>query len=138
MLLRLAEVMVERRLSVNVYQGDLFKLPWRDASFDLVFNEGVVEHWTGEKRVECIRQMARLSRDCVAIVTNDAEGERSKKRAEGTVHSYVGMPEKEVPYTMEELAANMRLAGLSKVEVYKVDQEETQEYLLGVGFKPRV
>lgn len=134
-LVRSVEEVVGVRLPVSMREGDIMKLPFKDATFDLVFNEGVVEHWSDDRRLKCIQEMARVSRDCVIIITNDAEGERSRKRAEETVHTYVSMPEKETPYTASELTENMQKAGLVKVKVGKVSDPQTQEFLVGVGFK---
>ena len=127
------------RLHISILQGDILALKFKDNTFDLVFNEGVVEHYPREdpRRLRCIEEMARVSRDCVIIITNDADGERTKKRAEETRHTYESMPEKETPYTYEELLEMMKKVGLLDVTVERYTDEGTQEYLIGCGGKPK-
>jgi len=44
-------------------QGDLENLPFADSTFDLVMNEGVVEHWLDEeKRLQVLREMVRVAK----------------------------------------------------------------------------
>jgi len=44
-------------------QGSLEQLPFPDKSFDLVLNEGVVEHWLDdEERLAVLREMVRVTR----------------------------------------------------------------------------
>jgi hypothetical protein len=95
------------------------------------------EHYPREdpRRLGCVKEMARVSRDCVIIITNDADGERTKKRAEETRHTYESMPEKETPYTFEELSETMKKAGLLDVNVERYSDEGTQEYLIAWGRK---
>lgn len=51
------------RLNLTLRQGDLERLDLPSESFDLVFNEGVVEHWIDHsERCAVIAQMARVAR----------------------------------------------------------------------------
>lgn len=134
-LLRTVEAAIDRRLPVRIDVGDVMNIGFPNDTFDLVFNEGVVEHWVGDPRVKCLQEMARVSRECVIVITNDVEGERSRKRALETVHHYEGMPEYEIPYSQAELQLALEHVGLERVSVQKCRTMETQEYLLGVGFK---
>jgi len=50
-------------------RGAAERLPFPDATFDLVFNEGVVEHWLRQKeRLEILREMVRVTRPSGAVV----------------------------------------------------------------------
>jgi len=43
--------------------ADLTKpLPWKDASVDITWSSGVLEHWTDEELVPIVSEMARISR----------------------------------------------------------------------------
>jgi SAM-dependent methyltransferase len=51
------------RLSLTLHHGDLEKLDLPSESFDLVFNEGVIEHWLDHSdRRAVIAQMVRVAR----------------------------------------------------------------------------
>ena len=136
-LVHAVESILMKRIAVSLIKGDFNALEFRDDMFDLVFSEGCIEHFPIDdvRRLKCIQEMVRVSRDWVAIITNDAEGERTRKRAEETHHTYESMPEKETPYTREELFKNMLQAGLHSVAVTKYEDPGTQEYLLGVARK---
>ena len=50
-------------IEIEVVRGDLEKLCFKDDTFDLVFNEGVVEHWLKrEERINVIKEMARVTK----------------------------------------------------------------------------
>ena len=136
-LVHAVESILMKRIAVSLIKGDINALEFNDSTFDLVFNEGLCEHYgiDDPRRLKCIQEMVRVSRDWVAIITNDAEGERTRKRAEETHHTYESMPEKETPYTLDELFKNMVQAGLHSVAVTKYEDAGTQEYLQGIGRK---
>lgn len=50
-------------------QGSIFHLPFASESFDVVWNEGVVEHFDRGPRIEIIREMARSCRRGGWVVT---------------------------------------------------------------------
>ena len=51
----------------NLKKGDLFNLPFKNSSFDIVWNEGVLEHFKINKSVEAAKEMARVSKKYVII-----------------------------------------------------------------------
>jgi len=51
----------------NLKKGDLFKLPFENSSFDIVWNEGVLEHFKINKSIEAAKEMARVSKKYVII-----------------------------------------------------------------------
>lgn len=136
-LLRIVELMTETRLPVALRDGNILNTPYNDNTFDFVYNEGVVEHWHKDdpRRLKCIKEMVRVSKKYVGIITNDADGPKTRFRAETTIQHYPTMPEKEEPYTEQELRENMEKAGLKNVQVRKLDHESTQEYLIATGEK---
>lgn len=42
--------------------GDMFYIPFRDGSFDLVYNSGVIEHFPDPKNCDAVREMARITK----------------------------------------------------------------------------
>lgn len=51
----------------NLKKGDLFNLPFKNLSFDIVWNEGVLEHFKINKSIEAAKEMARVSKKYVII-----------------------------------------------------------------------
>lgn len=51
----------------NLVKGDMFNLPFKDSSFDIVWNEGVLEHFKIDKSVEAAKEMARVSKKYVIV-----------------------------------------------------------------------
>jgi len=51
----------------NTVQGDIFNLPFKDRSFDVVWNEGVLEHFKIEVSIKAAKEMARVSKKFVII-----------------------------------------------------------------------
>ncbi|MCX6718064.1 MAG: methyltransferase domain-containing protein [Candidatus Staskawiczbacteria bacterium] len=51
----------------NLKKGDLFDLPFENSSFNIVWNEGVLEHFKMSKSIEAVREMARVSKKYVII-----------------------------------------------------------------------
>jgi len=51
--------------NLSFIQGDLFRLPYEDGTWDVVFNEGVIEHFPVEHErsyVAAVREMARVAK----------------------------------------------------------------------------
>jgi SAM-dependent methyltransferase len=46
----------------NPVLGSIFKIPFRDNTFDLVYNSGVIEHFEDPTNVAAIREMARVTK----------------------------------------------------------------------------
>mgnify|MGYP001942497354 CR=1 FL=1 len=47
-------------LKGHFVQGDMFAMPFESQSFDLIFNSGVVEHFTYEERVKFLTEYSRV------------------------------------------------------------------------------
>ena len=59
-----AEEISGRKLPLEAVQGDIEQLDLADGEFDLVFNEGVVEHWLDDaRRLAVMREMVRVTRE---------------------------------------------------------------------------
>lgn len=48
------------KLIADFIRADAFSLPFKDETFDIVWNEGVNEHFEGEKRQKIFDEMARV------------------------------------------------------------------------------
>lgn len=53
---------VKNRQMDLIGQADLFSLPFRDETFEAVFNLGVMEHFTDEQIVDALREMRRVTK----------------------------------------------------------------------------
>lgn len=51
----------------KLVKGDMFHLPFKNSSFDIVWNEGVLEHFKINKSIEAAKEMARVSKKYVLI-----------------------------------------------------------------------
>ncbi len=59
----LASVKKERDIKLTPAKGDLTSMDYSDGSFDVVYNEGVVEHWLDRgERVQVIEEMVRVTK----------------------------------------------------------------------------
>lgn len=52
----------------NATLGSIFNIPFRDDSFDLVYNSGVIEHFPEPTNVSAIREMARVTKPSGRII----------------------------------------------------------------------
>jgi SAM-dependent methyltransferase len=52
----------------NPTQADMFYLPFKDESFDLVYNSGVIEHFPDPQNTNAVREMARVTKKGGSIV----------------------------------------------------------------------
>ena len=48
---------------INVLLCDMFAMPFRDGEFDVVFNAGVIEHFSKEERARALSEYARIMKD---------------------------------------------------------------------------
>ncbi len=52
----------------NIVQGNIFQLPFKDNSIDIIFNQGVMEHFTDEEWNRILKEFSRVSKRLVVIV----------------------------------------------------------------------
>lgn len=106
-----------RPLRAVIEPGDLLHLPYGDDTFDLVFNEGVLEHF--DPPTIPLMEMARVSRaDVVAMVPN-AMNEKQVGLARSQTEQYAGKQHwaaYEKPMLPGELKGYMEIVGLKDVE----------------------
>ena len=119
-ILQALEVLLSHPVRANVWRRDIFELEMAPDMFDLVFNEGVPQHWTDEeKRQGCIDRMARWARPggLVVIVGNNGHNRREQETDRSFQFTYEGMPPTRRCFTREELEERMARAGLKDVQV---------------------
>ncbi len=119
-----------RPVELEVVAGDIFDLPFPADEFDLVFNSGVLEHYTeASRRATVISEMARVARPggLVAIsVPNLHHPFRplwDKAIARHTTHDHYDMAETEL--TATTLADEMQAHGLDISYCGSIDVWET-------------
>lgn len=105
--------------SLMIAQGDSFSLPFRDNTFDLVFNSGVIEHYDGETRHRLLKEMARTTRPrgyvCVRLPNRFHVLDPLWARLVSTFsdHDAYGIPEQAIP--AEQIADEMSSVDLRSI-----------------------
>ena len=120
-------------LPVQIKVGNIHRLHYADNTFDLVFNEGVPQHWTDEeKRQGSIDQMARVSKDTVVVIGNNGLREEEQHVDKTFDFKYKGMPPRRKCFIPDELEMRLKKAGLKKVNVEGVSPGKIEgSYLIG-------
>ena len=109
--------------------------------FDFVFNEGVPHHWPREdpRRQGAIDQMAAVTKPGgkVALMVSNAHCPDMMRYAATVKHTYHSMPERQVPFSQDELLEALMRAGLQHVGVRPVESDalERARTLLAYGTK---
>lgn len=103
----------------NLVMGDIFNLPFKDSSFDLVWNEGVLEHFNLKKSIEAVNEMVRVSKKYVVI---DVPNRYSTFTIEKIILKLVKRWQYgyEESYTPKRLKYLMENAGLKIIDFYGV------------------
>ncbi len=138
MLLRALDALRETRLLASIHQGNIHCMSYPDGLFDLVFNEGVPQHWPDEERRQgAIDAMARVSRNLVVVIGNNGANPREAEEDRTRTFGYKGMPSGRKCFTPDELKMRLKRAGLNLVEVQPVTPGPLEDsYLLaGWGYK---
>jgi len=56
-------------LNAQFIEADIFKLPFKDESFNLVFNTGVLEHYEKERQISMMREILRVLKPSGYFIT---------------------------------------------------------------------
>ena len=99
-------------------KGSLERLPYPDDTFDLVINEGVVEHWLGStERILVLREMTRITCPGGTVAVLVPNGAHPLIRTwEARQSGHLAAPPMTY-YSAERLGQELTLAGLSKVQI---------------------
>lgn len=64
-------ITIARRNCKNVQLADIFHLPFKNNSIDIIFNQGVMEHFSGEEFDRILKEFSRVSkRVCIIVPSN--------------------------------------------------------------------
>lgn len=101
-------------VNVTFSQGDINKLPFRESQFDIVFNEGVVEHFRdyNEPIEEMIRVTKHGGKIIIAVTNIWCVPHTLYKAIKGSGYKY-GY---EKSFTRSELARTFTAKGLTEIE----------------------
>ena len=110
------EALLAARLPIIVKEGDLEALPFNDGIFDMVFNEGVIEHFPDP--LVPLKEMVRVSSDYVICIVPNAMNLEQARQAKEQMEKHAGTDRWEAfekPMTLEELQGHFVKAGLKEV-----------------------
>jgi SAM-dependent methyltransferase len=110
---------VERQgyyLAIRLYQGDLLNIPAAPNTYNLVFNQAVLEYFSDGERQAALREMARVTKPggrVAAIVQHTGHPFQPIWRYQGWP-GYINQPPV-IAYTPQVLAGDFAAAGLSNI-----------------------
>lgn len=102
--------------NVQFYKNDLFNLPYKDNSFDFVFENGVIEHFINYE--DAIKEMIRVTKVGGTVIVNTNNWYCLPKTFEKKFlgkHYHFGY---EKSFKHKELFSSFKNLGLKNVEVY--------------------
>lgn len=99
----------------NFVRADAFHLPFSDNTFDIVWNEGVNEHFADARRQSIFKEMVRVCKPAGQVVVIVPNALNLPYRLWKRVTERRGKWEYglEIPYTVSELQGRMKAAGLA-------------------------
>lgn len=115
------------KLNVNAEQGSIEKMKYDDNSFDVVLNEGVVEHWLDDsKRIAVVEEMARVAKPegKVIIIVPNGRHPLHKWWVFSKYPGYISAPPM-FNYNVNLLKRDMEKAGLKDVQTDGLDPYTT-------------
>lgn len=97
---------------------DILHLPYGSDLFDLVFNEGVLEHFRDPRVL--LNEMIRVSRDAICCIVPNAKNPKQVALALSQTEQYKDRPHHwasyEKPMSQEELETLFKEVGLKQIE----------------------
>ena len=125
-------------LPTSIKIGSIFRMKFSDGFADLVFNEGVPQHFPDEdKRQGAIDQMARVSKNMVAVIGNNGLKAEEQEMDREFEFTYMGMPPHRKCFTPDELEMRLKKAGLRRIQVEGITPGRIEDSVLigGYGYK---
>jgi SAM-dependent methyltransferase len=123
-------------IAVGFCEYDIRKLTeaFNPAKYDVVYNEGVLEHFPHDVQIKILQEMANVSRNLVLVFVPDGDDPKAVEFAAKTKHYFYagkgGMKLREKPIKGQELRAMLQEVGLKNITTWKMN-----EYIMGVGQK---
>ena len=122
-------------LPVQIKVGDIHRMHFPESRFDLVFNEGVPQHWELESlRQGAIDEMTRVSKDLVMVMGNNGLLPEEQEADRTFQFTYKGMPPTRKCFTPDELEMRLKKAGLKAVQVEPVTPGPIEDSVLIAGW----
>lgn len=59
----------EAKLPTRFVCGSIFEMPFKEGTFDIVWNVGVIEHFLEDDQCHCLREMSRICKENGLIIT---------------------------------------------------------------------
>ena len=121
-------------LPVQIRIGNILRMHFKDESFDLVFNEGVPQHWSDGQRQESINQMVRVAKGMIIIIGNNGANPHEAEEDGTRRFTYMGMPPVRKCFTPDELESSLKRAGLKGIQVGPVTPGRIEDSILLIGW----
>jgi hypothetical protein len=128
-LIKTLDAMSSGRSPVIIRHQDIFTDDVKPR-YDIVFSEGVVEHYVGERRQRMIDLHYESTLDKAIIVTTNGDNAIAVAKATSRTEEFALATTYERPYRRLELQAAMEASGFSNVKV-----DRRGYYIIGVGRK---
>jgi len=126
-------------LATQIKLGNIHRMKFADSSFDLVFNEGVPQHWVDEdKRQGAIDQMVRVCRGTVVVMGNNGANPHEVEEDNTRRFTYMGMPPERKCFTPDELEMRLKKAGLKHIQVEPITPGRMEDSVLIGGYGRRI
>ena len=123
----------------NFLQEDVHKIRFPDNFFDLVFNEGVPQHFPqDEERQLILNEMTRVCKQGgkVIVIGNDGDNPAEALNDKSVKFTYEGMGPQRRCFTREELMSKLSASGLVGVRIFdRSGILEQMSLILGYGTK---
>jgi SAM-dependent methyltransferase len=110
---------LRNRKNLDAVVGDITSMPFPDASFDVTFNQGVVEH-TGGRHADAIREMARVTRPGGKVVVTVPNAYCFPHTFRRNFRKWFNLPPltgDEPPYRHREMRRYFQEAGLTSLSI---------------------
>jgi len=122
-------------LPTQIRYGNLFRMKFADNSFDLVFSEGVIDHFSDvERRQKVLDCMTRVSRGLVVVMVSNGLNPKEVEEDEKITFTYMGMPPKRQSFKPDELMMRLKNAGLVDIYVEPLYPQVPKESPILVGW----
>ncbi|MFN0157266.1 MAG: methyltransferase domain-containing protein [Bacteroidota bacterium] len=128
--LEMSQRFLEKRgLTATYVLGDLFDMPFKENSFDIVWNAGVVEHFKFDDQVAALKQFGRVVKSGGYVITFNPNARAKLYRWGKRVGEQRGTWEFGEEYPVESMKAMAEAAGLRLEPEYSFFFERSISFL---------
>ncbi|MGA9116845.1 MAG: class I SAM-dependent methyltransferase [Bacteroidota bacterium] len=119
----------ERGLQAEFVLGDIFRMPFPENRFDIVWNAGVVEHFRPEDQVSALREFARVAKPGGLVITFNPNARARLYRWGKRVGEERGTWEFGEEYPVESMDAAASASGLVLEREFSIFFERSISFL---------